>query len=86
MEQGSGVVLHSVCLTKNQTNYLINFIAETLSITAMPTHNDFINTLSMPHLTSMAWDYKDQLDEVDLGGAEHFIISTMPEGREYARW
>jgi RHS repeat-associated protein len=42
------------------------------------------NTLSMPHLTSMDWDYKDQLIEVDLGGGGTAYY-TYDAGGERAR-
>ena len=46
----------------------VNTLKGHTSGTTEYTYDSHGNTLSMPHLTSMAWDYKDQLDEVDLGG------------------
>src|SRR6185295_18153808 len=32
------------------------------------THDTLGNMTSMPHLAAMVWDFKDQLQQVDLGG------------------
>jgi RHS repeat-associated protein len=40
-------------------------------------YDDHGNMISMPHLTSMAWDFKDQLQTVNLGsGSAHYVYDA----------
>lgn len=64
-------------------NYLLktslpgNDVNDASTYTASYTYDVHGNMLSMPHLSSMQWDFADQLTEVDLGGGgtAHYVYS-----------